>query len=318
MAGTFTKLKGVPKVGEMLLSNQIETNLISFFNYGLLEAGGFYNVRMPQSGAYGGTFDTLRLVDDPNYSTGQVWEGFRGEWVWESGLDLSTQPIRVSGVYVDNTFRPASGVGTYAHTVNYPLGRIVFDSAISSSATVKAEFSHRWATFTTVDSPWFRQVLDSSFRVDNPHFAQFGSGSWDQLGTTRINLPAVAVEVSKVTLSPFALGGGQKVNAQVSFHILAETSWDRNQLKDILINQNNRNIYFFDVNDIPEHRFPLDVNGSPTPSGFMYPQMVNIYESGGFRWRKAFLEESTGFNIPIENYFGAQVVTNFEVEMYEL
>lgn len=319
MAGTFTKLKGVSKVGESLLTNQIETNVISFFNYALLEVGGFYNVRIPQSGAYGGTFDTLRLVDDPNYDKGQVWEGFRGEWVWESGLDLSIQPIRVSGVYVDNVFRPASGIGTYAHHINYPLGRVVFDSAISENSTVQCEFSHRWSTFTTVDSPWFRQVLDNSFRVDNSHFSQFGSGSWDQLGNTRISLPAVAVEASRIIdLEGLSVGGGQIVNAQVAFHILAETAWERNQLRDIITNQNNRNIYFFDINDIPQNRFPLDVNGSPTVSGYMYPQMVNVVASSGFRWRKAFLGDASALNTYISNYFGAEVTINFSIEMYDL
>ena len=35
-------------------SEIILDNFINFYDWGLLDAGGFYNIQMPQSGIYGG------------------------------------------------------------------------------------------------------------------------------------------------------------------------------------------------------------------------------------------------------------------------
>ena len=78
---TFTH---VSQVGNTLLNSQLESNLKSFLDWGMLGIGGWFNVNIPTSGAWGGTFDQLRLVDDPSYGEGQVWESARKDWVWEN------------------------------------------------------------------------------------------------------------------------------------------------------------------------------------------------------------------------------------------
>jgi len=79
-------LKGFTKLGDSTLVNDIKENVISFFDWGLLKKDNYINVSIPSSGIYGGNEHQLRLVDDPRYTAGQVWEGFRSNWVWESGL----------------------------------------------------------------------------------------------------------------------------------------------------------------------------------------------------------------------------------------
>ena len=109
---TYTSLKFIDSVGKTTLSQQLQDNLVEFFSWGLIDKGGFFNVNIPAVGLYGGNKHQLRLVDDPNYTAGQVWEGYRNNWVWESGLSTSTQPIAVSGVFVGfglfNPFKPVS------------------------------------------------------------------------------------------------------------------------------------------------------------------------------------------------------------------
>jgi len=50
----YTKLKGVTNIADSMISTQISDNVIEFFNWGLLEAGGYFNVNMPATGLYGG------------------------------------------------------------------------------------------------------------------------------------------------------------------------------------------------------------------------------------------------------------------------
>ena len=54
---SYTRLnKHVSQVGETLLTSQIESNMKSYLDWGLLGIGSFSNVSIPTSGAFGGTF----------------------------------------------------------------------------------------------------------------------------------------------------------------------------------------------------------------------------------------------------------------------
>ena len=64
------------------LSEILLDNFVNFYDWGFLDAGLFYNIHMPQSGIYGGDRHRLRVVSDPNYNSGQVFEGYRQNWVW--------------------------------------------------------------------------------------------------------------------------------------------------------------------------------------------------------------------------------------------
>ena len=89
-------LKGFTKLGDSTLVNDIKENMISFFDWGLLKKDNYINISIPSTGVYGGNEHQLRLVDDPRYTAGQVWEGFRSNWVWESGVTGTDGPPLVS------------------------------------------------------------------------------------------------------------------------------------------------------------------------------------------------------------------------------
>src|ERR1700733_4839272 len=102
----FSRLKNIGRIGQSLLNDQLNTSLVSFFEWGLLNIGNAVNVNIPTSGNYGGNLHQLRMVDEPYYVNGQVWEGFRANWAWEKNIDNSVQPIVISGIYVNSTFIP--------------------------------------------------------------------------------------------------------------------------------------------------------------------------------------------------------------------
>ncbi len=293
MSADATRLKGVTDIRRSLLSDTIESNLCSFFQWAFLGVGGFFNVSIPASGAYGGDLHRLRPLTDPAYQDGRCWQGYRQDWVWETGVDWSTQPIRVSGVYVNGTFHPAAETGTYAHKVNYPLGRVIFDNPVSVTGVVTCEYSHRYVNFTTSDCLWWREVQTESFRGDDPHFAQLGSGAWAILSQSRVQLPAVVVEVLPTTSRRgLALGGGDIVRQEVLFSVLTETPWDRNQLHDAITYQWQKRFVMFDKNRLADaDRFPLDEDGAPATGALMYPDLIKPSGEGGFGFRQLRCED---------------------------
>lgn len=284
-------------------SEIILDNFINFYDWGLLDAGGFYNIQMPQSGIYGGDRHKLRLVDSPNYTSGQVWEGYRQNWVWEGSgnIDGTTQqPIDISGVYVDSTFYSVDNL-TKPFYVDYKLGRVVFDSAQSTSSNVQIEYSHKRVQVVPSEGiSWIRQLQQNSFR-NEADFQVQGSGGWAQLGQTRIQLPAIAVEVvPAVNTKPYQLGGGQWVHSDVVFYIMTENHWECVNLIDTIVNQNDRSIELFNPTQVAmsgaspftfENGRQRELAGHANPSG-LYPNLVENYP-----WSKCWIFDTRGNDI---------------------
>lgn len=303
MSADHTRLKGVTDIGKALLSEQMEWGLASFFSWGLIGAGGYFNVNIPSTGAYGGHYHRLGLVDDPYHASGEVWQGFRQDWVWEEAPDWVDRggdaPIVVSGVYVNGHFQPTTGVA-YSHHIDYPNGRVVFDEAISPTSVVTCEYSYRHVHVTTSDAPWWRQIQTESYRVDSQAFLA-GSGYWGVLSQNRVQLPAMVVEaVPNIRTNLGHLGGGRLVDQDVLFHIFSETPHDRRLLHDVVTYQGDKRVHLYDRNAVAEHHYPLDEYGSPTASGLQYPDMVRWPAEGGYAWKKVSFENFSSIPQPME------------------
>ena len=301
-------LSKIDNIGDSTPSNILQDNLIEFFDWGILDAGGFQNVSIPTTGQYGGTKHKLRLVDDPRYTSGQVWEGFRSNWVWQSGVSTTDQPKTItkikpdaatypnsknypgmSGIFVDGAFQPASGVGTYSYHIDYPNGRVVFNTAIATTSAVTAEFSHKWVKVTKANSDFFREIQYRSDRADED-FTLASSGNWSQMSETRLQLPVIAVEVVKRrTLEPFALGSlTHYVNNDVLFHVLAEDDYDRDKLLDIISLQDGKSLELFDSDYIGrQQKFPLDYRGMTNIDALQYPELLVPRGDGGYGYGKS-------------------------------
>jgi hypothetical protein len=281
-------LKGFSKIGDSTLTNDVRENIISFFDWGLLQKENFINVGIPSSGYYGGNEHQLRLVNDPRYTSGQVWEGFRQNWVWESGVTTGFDaPLvgtdnanpGVSGVYVDDTFHAVTEVGTYAHHINHPLGRVVFDSPIATTSVVTCAYSYKYINVTQSNGlPWFTEIQKRSERVENPQF-HTASGDWSQLSQNRLQLPALGVEViNNRSFKGYQLGGSSYVYTDVLFHCVSEDAYIRDNLLDIVTYQNGKNFSMYDLNLIAEsNAFPLDHNGVPASGALRFSELITQY-----------------------------------------
>lgn len=328
MALQHTRLKGITHIGKDNITQNLKYGIIDFFTWGMLCIGGYQNIgRNPAtSGAFGGDRAQLRSVTDPYYTDGTVWEGFRSDWVWETGIptdNVSASPIRVSGVYVDGSFQSVSHV-------DYPRGRVVLNSAISTSSNVTCNFSHRYASFVPSDTPWFRELLFDSYRIERD-FINTGSGSYSQLSETRRSMPFVAVEVvPRREFEGYQLGGGQWLKQDVLFHIVAENEFDRDQLIDIISLQNDKSIFLSDRNLMySSSSFPinLDYRGNPVANSMTYPQIISPTgtnlsgrDHGGFRYKKARFMDSTVQSMGQihPKLFGSIVRSKIEIIMGEI
>lgn len=324
---SYLKFKGIDHIGDSLLNEQLRDNIVEYFKWGMLCIGGFTNVYRPTSGAYGGDFSRLKAVKTPNYTNGRVWEAIRQDWVWESGVDYDYQPIAVSGVYVNNVFRPSSGVGTYAHTIDYINGQVVFTNAIPTNSTVEVEYSFRSYYINHSSVPWFKQLFFNSYRPDNAQFSQFGSGVFETLAQNRVQLPAIIIEVvPEREMRPLQImsgpnGGGQIVAQDVMFHIFSESPTDRDKAIDIITYQKDATLALFDKNAIiNDNAYPLDYNGSLVSGAITYPEMVKFPSDGGqYFWTKMFISKMR--TIPTQTtppLYSGKVKGTFEIDLHDI
>jgi hypothetical protein len=283
----YTVFKGVDDISDPMLTEVIGTNFYFFLNWGFLEVGSYFNVRIPTSGAYGGTEHRLRPIKDRSFANGQVWGSFHGQWVWESGTRYDDQPIRVSGVYVNGTFTPVN-------YVDYARGRVVLNSGISTTSNVTAEYTYRYINiYDANDVPWSRNVQYNTFRSDDNQYLMYESGKWANLGDTSVHLPAVIYEVQDGSYEPYALGGGTICYNTITCNVVGEDGFIVDKVADILANQWEKTIFLFDTDYLADSGvYPLDHLGRLNDGALCYPRLVEPKEDGGFRWVKLTFDDT--------------------------
>jgi hypothetical protein len=284
---TSTQFKGVNSSAQQLLSGQLAANLKLFLDWACLEAGAYATVTLPASPTTTAGPHRLRPSDDPDYLPGRVWEGYRKDWVWETGVAWAPAPIDVSGVWVNGSFKPLDSVGPYAHVVDYPNGRVVFATPVPTGSHVAAEYSWRKYQVYTDEPDWFREVqLESDWA--SPQFLQQASGAWSAMADARVQTAAVVVRpLAGVSHSPKEIGSlAQHKTQSVTLDVLGDNPKDVAWMHDVLVDQKEHRLWLFDLNAvIRADKWPLDGNGGRKTGAKMYPALVAGTGAGGYVWR---------------------------------
>lgn len=276
----LTSFKGISNIGDTTHGKTMRNSVAAYIDWAFLEAGAYFNVNVGASGAYGGDRSQLRLTKDPRYTAGRVWEGYRQNWIHESGIPRTNEPIQISGIYVNNSFLPINS----GYSIDYTNGRVIFDTPVSSTGVVKVAYSHKWIDVSTDDENLNQRVQNNSFRVDDPNFFNH-SGIRAMIAENKIQLPAIIVE-SPVTreYEGYQLGGHQWCRPDIVLHVFAEDKDTSLKIANILSNQKDGVLYAIDTNRLATNgQNPLLANGTKNPSGVYYPQIIAYSGDGGYR-----------------------------------
>jgi hypothetical protein len=300
----YTVLPGFPRVSDAVLEDQLVENLIDYFNWILLQAGGFTNVKRP---SFKSKFKPAIIA---GVADNKVWEvkpsvgnPGTGNWVWESDISYTYQPINPVKVYINNTLSPLTG--SEAAYVNYRDGQIVFASPRPSTDVIEVEYSFRRFNFYDSDHDWFQQV------VFDPISDDF---ILNLFAKNRVYLPAIIIElVSGGKTFGFQLGDYTKVEqVPVLFHILADRDEDRNKILRLLKTIHSHTIILYDTNKVADaNRFAINSDGSVNPDAYTYPDLLENYA-----WKRArVIDVAVQDNTPQLPLFRAMVKVTLEILM---
>lgn len=306
------------KYGSVLLSEELDSNIQSLLDWGLLNINGFTSIQSGLAPSYFNSPNRLRPVSDPNFTTGKVWQTYRKNLVWESGCGGTVEPISISGVYVNGVLKTRTDA-TYGHYINYRDGLVVFNSGIPTSTVVEMNYSFKNVWIDTYDSMVNQEMQFNT--LDGNSFGSTSGGAYFPLSQSRVQLPAIGIEIVPTRqFKPYELGGGQWIENKVLFHIFTETDADANRLIDLVSYQSDLRFFLYNSNTMAASgAFPLTPSGDRVANPLMYPQLVR--ESGvGFRWKLAqFIDMQVDDKVKFAtNLYGAIVSTDIHVDFQEL
>jgi len=266
-------LVGINDLGDANPSLIMEDGLIEFFDWGFLGINNFSNVARTDSEG------SLNLHSDPNYAAGRVWRCQHQNLVWQSGVGATVGNDvafpGISGIYVDADFYPRSTTGAFAYSLDHINGRVIFDTAISTTAVLTMDYSHKHIEVLGIkDLNHLKQV----FR-ERSGFSILNSGDYFFDPRATLDIPIIGVEIDdRRGFTPYQLGGGQLLNNDVLFHCISSDKEEVNRIKDIVSIQNDRVIRLFDQDKIYNSGvYPIGYNGVPISGAMRYPELMDGY-----------------------------------------
>lgn len=305
-----TTFKGIDNAGfgGYSLTDQLLYNLKWFLDSNLVRKGAYNLYLYSSSSYYDDTESQLHPVSDERYENGKVWEGQCREWVWESGLAMTSgtvDPFRVSGVYVNTNFHPTGTTGAYSFHVDYLNGRIIFDQPRSLSDDIRAEYTGRCVHTGFADDPEFRLMMLNAADAFSLDSVPSGIPAKEH----QLWLPSVFIEITNGSQKGLQLGGGQIKTRYAVFHIFADNPQTRNLLVDWLDFQSRSTFFLTDLNSIT---FPFDRYGDILDDTTNWEQLIISNP-----WKKIRISDGTASNIDSlnSNVFRGRVRWKIEIDI---
>lgn len=270
---------GINKYNTHTLTTQLEQNIVSFIDDGLLKIGAFGNVDSSFSNIYGSDMHVLRPSKDVHNNDYTLWHTPRENWVYES-VSGDYSPIAFSGVNVNGTFLPApTGNSSLGYTVNYKDGTILFDKALNPNSTVTASYSYKLFNIEVANtSRIWKTIQTNSFKASDFNNSHYASGDYNIPPEHRTQLPAIIIEsVNRSNNKPFRLGDTSLLSIQsLLVHTISEHKADCDKINDILNRQQGRYIDLYDLNKLVESgTYPLNFDGSVNTGMLQYDEILD-------------------------------------------
>lgn len=304
----------------LMFKTQVKQNLDLYLNDLFLRQGFFDTVNTGETDIYSRDISALSATPDESFVDGQVWQSAFKQWIHESGLvpDFASvsPPLVASGVTVDGTFYPkdpsAAGYSpAFAHKIDHPNGRIIFDTPIATTSTVQAEFSYKEITVDFADT--FENeskdfFIETAYK-DNP----FQSGVETYPSSNSRTLPMVLIDVVRTSREAYELGNASSIAVlEGSFVVWSRDNLTRDQIEELLSAQEHSVLLGINFNTAPQ---PLDFFGDKTDDYTNYSDLANL--ASPYFWKRIYLDEVSSRRLaPFYNIERTQV--SFTIRVYPI
>jgi hypothetical protein len=273
----------------------IKSNVELWLNDLFLRDGLYTNVSTGETNFYLDDISLLIPVSDEDFADDRVFQSAFKNWVHESGIVVVQSGIPAtiiaSGVTVNGTFYPQlSGDpgfnAAFAHIIDYPNGRVIFDLPQVGSPIVQAQFSYKTVAveFANEFNNEKRPLLIETKHKDNPRATGVDIYPTKESRT----LPAVFIDLLDRQTNPYELGTRDGITDFFGvFHLWARDSYQLDLIEDILGDEHRQTLLGIDFNTAP---FPLLAFGNKNPAFTSYGDLAKT--NGAHFWRRIYVEET--------------------------
>jgi hypothetical protein len=295
---------------------QIRENLTWRLREAFINIGAYYNISSGTKSFDGSEMAVLKPSYRPelhNSSGFKFWQGLSSDWVWENASPAytgGTNPIQVSGIFINDTFYPTGTTGTYEYYVDYARGGVVFTNALTESGnTIYCNRSERAVFVYPTKSSQYKLLFTEHLK----RFENYtpGSGVDSIPNELRSFMPAIFIDVSQSNGDPLQLGDINKLqNFSIALDIVSEDPGLHDTIVDATLALAGQGVKMFDVDKAIENRkYPLDYKGQ-VENRISADQLYALYpwKTGRFDYNPTEIEGYTA--LPI---YKSTVVFDFEI-----
>jgi hypothetical protein len=299
--------------------NKIYSNLKAHLDDKLVGRGWFDNVASGETDWGSNNLSQLLPVqNDPSYpldtgTTVHVWQGYRRNWVSESGVVLwasgISDPTIPRSVFVSGV---SSGVKDFGDTVSglaidFRNGRVLFETPILATTTIEVAHSYKDVWVDTLSRDMITTQVTS---VDNTKRIIINNVPSGEVG----QLPMILMEIAD-SPSPVGreLGGGLIMSPVVHLHVVAENRYDKDELIDFLQYQTHKTIRMIDY-DLAPNQFTYE--GDFATTWEKLTDLTTNYQGSQIWFKGVTLVNSD--DIAEDGYYTALVKMELEIHTNEV
>jgi len=229
----------------------IKQSLYNLYDHKLLEQGAYVNITGGQKDFKGRNISKFYpVIDNELYSvSGHIWQSAFHNFVYESGVVNKPTPIVASGVYVNGVFTPKSN----SLHIDYINGRVIFDTAISTSSTVQGDFSYKEYSFVRPDNDrafknQTKYSINSNVDVDPFPAIPYS-----------IYLPAIIIEIEGADEKGFQFGGTTETLPTLKLTVIGDHQGQVENIASVLSSTSTKDLPVVAANLGPKFNFFYDL-----------------------------------------------------------
>lgn len=239
--------------------NRVYSNLKLYLDMKLIERGWYDNIASGETDWHGNNqSQQLPVQTDPLYpvdsgTTVHVWQGYRRNWITESGMQPFasglTTPTIARSIYIGgvefNSQPFREGNATSGVAIDHRNGRVIIESGIPAASTIEIAHSYKEVWVDTIARDLITTQVTA---IDNTKRIVINNVPSGEVG----QLPMVLMEIARDP-SPAGrqLGGGLILKKQIFLHIITNNRWDKDELIDFIQQRKDEAITMVDLDAAP-------------------------------------------------------------------
>ncbi len=237
--------------------NRVYSNLKLFFDDKLVARGWYDNIASGETDWHSNNLSqVLPVQTDPLYpvdtgSTVHVFQGYRRNWVSESGVSLHASglvaPTIPRSVFINGVEHNSSAFdGVSGIAIDFRNGRVISESGIAFTSTVEVAHSYKEVWVDTIARDLITNQITAIDNTKRIVVTDVPSGMIGQV-------PMILMEMGR-SAEPQGrqLGGGLILKPTVFLHVIANNRWDKDELVDFLEHRKDETIILVDIDGAPQ------------------------------------------------------------------